>query len=295
MNTYRAFGISIASEIPLPPLPPARERPDVSIRSGRVGAPRPPASRTATTFRGSADEGVLVMQDVACVHVRDGQEVVVEPLDGAPEEAVRSMLLGPVLAILMSQRGLTTLHASAIVFDGQAVAFMGDAGWGKSTLAATFFRRGYPLVADDVVAIRFDGGRPRALPAVPQLKLTPRVVGALGEDPSRLPRVSPRTEKRLRAVQEGFVTTPPVLSHVYVLAPGEPERIAPIASSEAAIELVRHSFGARSLQPTAPARYLRQAARLAEAVRVRRLGLPFELERLDAVADAVEADLGADR
>src|SRR5205814_1250525 len=146
-----------------------------------------------------------------------------------------------------------------IAFDGQAVAFMGDAGWGKSTLAAAFYRRGRPLVADDIVAVTFEGELPRALPAVPQLKLTPEAVGLLGDDPARLPQVWPGTQKRLRAVRERFATTAPVLSRVYVLAPAERQWIAPVASSEAAIEFIRHSFAVRSLHQTAPERFLRQA------------------------------------
>jgi len=291
MSTYRAYGISVASEIPLPPLPPTDRRPDASIRFGPVEAPRPPTRRTMTTFRGGAEDGVLVMPDVACVRVRRGREIVVERLDGAAEDAVRAMLLGPVLAILMSQRGLMTLHASAIAFDEQAVAFMGDAGWGKSTLAAWFNRRGRPLVADDIVAVRFDESSPRALPAVPQLKLTPEALCVLGDDPAGFPRVWPGTKKRLQAVRDRFVTASPILTRVYVLAPDARETIAPISASEAAIEFVRHSFAVRSLHQTAPDRYLREAARLAEAVRVRRLGRPLELERIDEVGKAVEADL----
>jgi hypothetical protein len=292
MNTYRAYGISIASELQLPPLPPTDKRPDASIRLGQVDAPRPPTRRTMTTFRGGRDEGVLVMPDVACVHVRGGREIVVERLHGSAEDAVRAMLLGPVLAILMSQRGLITLHASAIAFDGQAVAFMGDAGWGKSTLAAWFHRRGRPLIADDIVAITFEQGRPRALPAVPQLRLTPEALGVLGDDPARLPQVWHGTRKRLQPVREGFVTVAPVLSRVYVLAPDAREKIVPISASEAAIEFVRHSFAVRSLHQSAPDRYLREAARLAESVRVLRLSRPLELQGLEEVAGVVEQDLG---
>jgi hypothetical protein len=291
MSTYRAYGISIASEIPLPPLPRTEDEPGVQIRLAPVDAARPAARPSETTFRGGADDGVLLLPHVACVRIRAGRDVVVEIADGADEDTVRALLLGPALAIVLSQRGLVTLHASAVAFDGLAVAFMGDAGWGKSTVAAVLNRRGRPLVADDVLAVTFDGGRPYALPAFPQLKLAPEAVGMLGEDPEQLRRVGRGIEKRLRPVPDGFATDPPLLGRVYVLAPGVREGIAPVGSSDAAIEFVRHSFGVRSLHRTAPAGYLRQAARLARSVPVLRLGRPADVSGLHEVADAVEKDL----
>jgi hypothetical protein len=45
------------------------------------------------------------------------------------------------------------------------VAFLGQSGQGKSTLAAACYLRGNGLVADDVLPIVLDGGAPTALPA----------------------------------------------------------------------------------------------------------------------------------
>src|SRR2546426_9378375 len=37
--------------------------------------------------------------------------------------------LGPVLAVLLHQRGRLVLHASGVALDGCAVAFLGGSGW----------------------------------------------------------------------------------------------------------------------------------------------------------------------
>ena len=290
MTTYRAYDILIASEVPLPPLPLAAGEPEVSIRSGRVTLPRPAVRPGMTSFRGGAEEGVLATPGLAFVQIRHGREVIVEPIGDVSEDALRAIVLGPVLAVMLSQRGLMTLHASAIAVNGQAVAFMGEAGWGKSTLAAAFHRRGRPLVADDILAVSFERQEPRVPPAVPQVRLTPEALDALGDDPARFPTVWEGTTKRARPVD--IAGEPPVLSRVYLLAPDVREPIAPIPASEAAIEFVRHSFAVRSLHQTAPARYLDQAGQLARTVRVVRLGRPGELRDVHELADAVEQDLG---
>ncbi|NBC85561.1 MAG: hypothetical protein GVY25_05150, partial [Bacteroidetes bacterium] len=46
------------------------------------------------------------------------------------EGTLRAPLLGVVLGTLLHQRGLHTLHASAVVVDGGAVAFVGEKGAG---------------------------------------------------------------------------------------------------------------------------------------------------------------------
>ena len=61
---------------------------------------------------------------------------------------------GPVAALLRHLAGGTTLHASAVEIGGEALAFLGDSGSGKSTAAADLCGRlGAVLLADDLVTI----------------------------------------------------------------------------------------------------------------------------------------------
>lgn len=54
-------------------------------------------------------------------------------------------LLGPVIGFMLRLRGITCLHASGVVVDGQAFALTGPSGAGKSTLAASFAAAGSPV------------------------------------------------------------------------------------------------------------------------------------------------------
>ena len=62
-------------------------------------------------------------------------------------EDTATYLLGPVMGFVLLLRGLVSLHASAIVVDDAAIAFVGPAGAGKSTTAAAFSARGFSVLA----------------------------------------------------------------------------------------------------------------------------------------------------
>jgi hypothetical protein len=115
-----------------------------------------------------------------------GREVRVDPAPGALREEVQAFLLGPVLGLVLHQRGLLPLQASAVETPEGAVVFVGPSGSGKSTLAAHFRRRGYRILADDTAVLAEDGrGGFRVLPGMPQLRLCPDAHERLGSPDGR--------------------------------------------------------------------------------------------------------------
>jgi hypothetical protein len=68
------------------------------------------------------------------------------------------LLAGTVSAFLLALRGQTVLHASAVAREDAALAFVGQSGRGKSTLAALLCLHGAALVTDDVLVV--DPGPP---------------------------------------------------------------------------------------------------------------------------------------
>ena len=178
---YAAYGLRIRSGIVLPfaSASPAGE-PDVHLRIGRA-----PAALAAPRFRRPTWEAapgrfLMHVNGVARYFVREGREITVEPA-GHDAGARNAFLLGSVLAACLKQRGILTLHASAVATDAGAVLFAGHSGAGKSTLLAALVERGYSMLADDVTGIVPDGdGAPVALPAFPCVRLWSDALEALG-------------------------------------------------------------------------------------------------------------------
>jgi hypothetical protein len=58
---------------------------------------------------------------------------------------------------MLSTRGYIPIHAACVVKDGIAVILQASAGTGKSTLAYACLKRGYQLLAEDVVHVKIGG------------------------------------------------------------------------------------------------------------------------------------------
>jgi hypothetical protein len=293
LHFYTAYGLGISSVLPLPELIPGIPPADVTIRLGTVDRSSAEAASPRPCFRAAAEEVGFHWEQVGTLLMRRGEEIVIDPVPDVDEHLLRLYILGPALALLLHQRGLLILHASAVAVEGRAVAFLGGPGWGKSTMAAALYKRGHGIVTDDILALDLAGaGSPIALPGFPQLKLWPEAAASLGDVPEMLPRLHPSWEKRARRDAASFPHKPLPLERIYVLAEGARPEIEAIQSQEAFVELVRHSFVARLLQATGAATtHFYQCAQVVRAVPIRRLKAHRALSALPDLAQMVEEDV----
>jgi len=194
MNTvvpllYQAFGLYIASEIPLPELmraPAAAGEADVGIRLGDLTEDWSAAEVQDDFYAFEDDLFLFYVPEVAIFGIRGGQQIVVSPLPGSEDKSIRLYLLGTCMGAILLQRKTLPLHGSAVVIGGRAYAFVGESGAGKSTLAAAFLSRGYRMLTDDVIAVSAGGdGAPVVLPAYPQQKLWQETIEQLGMETGR--------------------------------------------------------------------------------------------------------------
>jgi hypothetical protein len=183
-------------------------------------------------------------------------------------------LLGPALILSLALRDAWCLHASAVAIGGQAVAFLGESGNGKSTLAAFLASEtdlGWQRLADDILPVELTANGFDALPHFPQLKLSPEDQPA-GGIPERMP---------VRAI---YVLDGPALERDEI-------EIRPLGTQEATLAFVRHTIAARLFDKKLLARHLSFCADAAACVLVRRLGYLHDYDCLPAVRDAIAADL----
>ena len=82
-------------------------------------------------------------------------------------------LLGPALILCLALQGIWCLHASAVRGTHGVLAFVGESGRGKSTLARYLNDQpagAWERIADDILPIARDPGSTHVLPHFPQLK-----------------------------------------------------------------------------------------------------------------------------
>lgn len=96
----------------------------------------------------------------------DGGRLTCFP-EGLAEGAWQRLLIAQVLPFAALLHGLEVFHASAVVKDGETIAFLGPSRSGKTSLALELCGRGARFMADDVLAVESRGGRLLAHPGSP--------------------------------------------------------------------------------------------------------------------------------
>ncbi|MEX2109524.1 MAG: hypothetical protein WD802_02855 [Gemmatimonadaceae bacterium] len=260
---------------------------DVQVRIGSAKqlSMEPPKE---THHEITADTARLSWKDVGTFVIHK-TEVLVYPLPNVGVEVLQLLLMGPVLAALLEQRGYLVLHASGAMFDDGAVAFLGASGWGKSTLAAALHARGHAIVADDFVALTVGDPGVVVQPGYAQLRLLPQDATRFGYSLDSAP--APSAEKTRYPAVNGFPTMPQQLRRIYVLGEGTCQQIEEIDPQNALIELIRHTYTARLLDSRRSASNFSQCAGVAAKVPIRRLRAGRELSALPEVAALVERDV----
>jgi hypothetical protein len=290
--SYTAYGLNISSALALPELVNAEGTAELIVRFGRVELARSEASASGCV-RASAKEVQLFWQEAGAFLVRGGREIVIDPAPGVDERILRLVVLGPGLGTLLYQRGWLTLHASSVAVDGEAIAFVGEKGEGKSTMAAAMCAKGHRLIADDITAVQnTDAHGPCVYPGYPQLKLWPDAVRSLGEDPDALPQLVPTMQKRGRHVIKAFAAEPLSLRRIYVLGGGNVPEIRVLKPQEALVELLCHTYGRDLFRAVETRSHFLQCTSLVNKVPVNGLRRSNSLSRLSDLVQLVEEDLG---
>ena len=110
---YRAFGLTIASELACPELMPSRGTPDVTIRYGDMPATLDDATAGGVLYQITPNRFLLDLKRIGGNRylVRYGSEIIVERSVAAN---IRPFLFTSCMGALLYQRGALPLHGSAI-------------------------------------------------------------------------------------------------------------------------------------------------------------------------------------
>ena len=297
--SYRAYGLSLASEEELPELFPAEPSsdPDVSFRLSPGPFAKPDDADWYHDDRADDDVvwrrfartpgGFLVRFTNQSDFTLDSSGRAIEAFSrGARPEALRHQLLDHLLPLALDLRGSRGLHATAVATPHGVVAFLGASGAGKSTLAARFVRSGFPLVADDCLVLRVEGPDVLTIPGYPGLRLLTDSFETIFDTG---PETEPTYAKRRVATGELDVVERPLRQLILLESAGADggARLTPISQAAAVLAMMSHSFGLTPLSPSSIQGRLAFFATVAPRIASARLSAPRDLSRLSEVEELV--------
>jgi hypothetical protein len=290
---YTAYGLTIASELPLPELLPGAGHPNVTFHLGAVARLPDEVGRSGDFVRAAADEVVFFWEGLGVFRVHQGHTIIIEPCADVDADLLRAFLLGSALGVLLHQRGLLTLHASAVAIADSAVAFIGWKGQGKSTTATAFQAHGHRLLTDDIIALDLTmPDTPVVYPGFPQIKLRPDAAAALFDQPELLPRLHPEIDKLAHRPRATFALEPLPLRAIFMLDQGTEPAVTAVSPAEAFVALISHSYALRFIKTAgATPTHFEQSRQLAACVPLWRLQRPYGLDALPEIIRLVEAQV----
>jgi hypothetical protein len=302
-HSYRVYGVKLRSEIPLPLTVDSSEGEDflgdvtfvVGVDEDFSDVPQSWTSAATFVCENVIGRGTYVRWP--CLYefmiVGDGSRVSCRPLAGCDVSVFQNFLLGQVVALALVKQGIEPLHAAAVDVDGAAVALLGDCGFGKSTLLASFAQAGYRALTDDMLIVDTRDGRLHAVPGTGRVKLMPDSAErfANGNEGAAL---TPFTAKRAFPLDVSMHQRERMpLRVLYVLpTPNEREEAAsidvhPVSRAEAVHELVKNTFSTQLFDRSRLVRQFDHATNVAARVDAFRLQYPAGLDCVPAVRQTI--------
>jgi hypothetical protein len=265
------------------------------VRLGHVPERLENARAAGVFYEATSEQLLLNVKHISRYLISAGNEIVVDAVPGADPGMLLLLLFGPAFGALLHQRRVWAMHGSAIVTRRGAVVFAGASGYGKSTLAGAFYRRGFPVLTDDVCPIRTID-IPSVLPANPFLMLWADAKNRLGINEHSLQRARSGLDKFILPLGNGFTAEPIPLHAVYVLEPSNADdfSLTPIHGLQKikTLSLVTHRphfVEGMNLD----SQYLRQIGEVARHAKVAVVKRPRSGFRVDELADLLAADFAA--
>lgn len=300
---YRLYELIIKSQLPLnaPRVPPQKPHITVTEHPFR-DIPEPEENRTGIHFH--------PLKNGACYirfynHFRflvspNGRTVYYRKLEKpAPsfQYAAPAFLQTNVLSFCLIKLGMEVFHASSVEHKGRAIAFLGESGYGKSTLAAGFLGTGAKLLTDDVLAVKKSGKKFLTPPGVGHIKLLPKTIKKVLKTGKKSEgRLGPTAKKRVLSLPKNVLASKSCpLGVIYILWPRSKKTSGQIWArklrpKDALISLIKCSHNLVLQEPSRLRKQISFASKLTRQVPIRALSYPMDFSRFPALKELVLKD-----
>jgi len=314
---YSVYGIGLASDTALPELElgaiaPPEEQISINVRlrnadanAGYHAAARWLLRSTLSNgddqaLCGKIEGGYLVRYPGFADFIIDdaGHELRCARIEsGTSAQTLHHILLDQVLPLVLNLLGRDVLHATAVDTPAGVCAFIGSAGAGKSTLAASFAAAGYSTFCDDCLVIQ-RSGEILCTPGYPGVRLWHDSFAALGNHPVTLSYEANYISKCRVVSNTGQVPNSlrPLIAIYRVSRPDEEPalstaRIEPLTGRKAFMELVSAAYVLDVTEPATLFRHFRCIEQLVTQVPIARLLLPNDFAFLPAARRLILSEL----
>ena len=228
----------------------------------------------------------------------DGHSIWGHSLPAGTLERLQTYLMGQVISMALVKQGIEPLHATVVVVDGEAIGFLGDSGFGKSTLGAAFLEAGFTILTDDLLVIEINGLDFIAQPGPARVKLFPEPAELLLPGQSEGATMNPTTPKLvLPLIDSQTWSKAAPINNLFVLnapdndTPTDEVVICRLSRRQACIKLVENTFNTVIQGPARQLQQFDMATELAAGLQINSLAYARDLSKISRVVDAVLADV----
>jgi hypothetical protein len=246
---YRAYGLSIHSDLPLPELitDQAHGPADVHIRYERERGQVFASEDDFQHFIVAPDQVILKAEGFQLA-ITQGKKITIHCHNpNLYQDAIRLRILGAGLGVLLQQREHLVLHGATIVGQRGAVVIMGNSGDGKSTLTMQLVQGGYRLSGDDKCVMKVDVDRFTALSGSPYIKINDRLVTQTGIHKDRIHSVRALKNKVYVDLSSKFEIDQVPIVAGFVLGQAHKTLVEKLTQRQAFDSLIEHSYRKKKL------------------------------------------------
>lgn len=207
MYYYRIYGMKIAADMEFRQLVVCEDDApiDIEIMEGTISDDIYEQEEKCQYIFGE-QRGWLINR-TCYLEVTNGTKLVYKRKPGGNMMYLQTYILGYGMSMLAMQRGMLSIHCSALANDEGALLIAGESGAGKSTVTSAFLDQGYRLMADDMAWVEItEEQQVMVRPAFPYQKLCRNVAIDQGYNLDELIYINEEKDKFLAPYRGEFST-----------------------------------------------------------------------------------------
>lgn len=238
----------------------------------------PPRGYSAFAYKRLADGAAFLewLDAIQFIISADGRHITFHASEHADRRLVFDFLIAQAMSVALLNRGIESLHATAVEVAGRAVALIGDCGYGKSTLAAACLQAGARLITDDLLVLAREGSDYCVLPGAQRIKLTPQVARETIGDRPGVAMDDARGKFIYPLSDTEFCDKPVILDRILVLRPDSASyEMKTLEKPDAFHELLQATFNPLDSSPQRLRRNMDFNSMLAASVSVLSVSVPW--------------------